>query len=138
MKDLSAYGLSSYESKAYLTLVREGACSAPEVSKKSGVPYGKIYPVLDALEAKGFLTVSGSRPKRFIAVEPQIIFEAVMQKKNVKSSNYSSVPNSSSKNSALWLPVNRRSLLKGSASLRAIGTISIFLSACTTKRRRNG
>jgi len=46
MNDLSPYGLSSYESKAYLILVREGACSASEASKKSGVPYGKIYPVL--------------------------------------------------------------------------------------------
>jgi len=81
MNDLSAYGLGSYESKAYLTLVHEGACTAQEVSKKSGVPYGKIYPVLDALEAKGFLTISGSKPKRFIAVEPQVIFAAVVQKK---------------------------------------------------------
>lgn len=87
MKDLSPYGLSGYESKAYLTLVHEGACSASEAAKKSGVPYGKIYPVLDALEAKRFLTISGSKPKRFIAVEPQLSLQPLCKKKNAKSNN---------------------------------------------------
>lgn len=81
MVDLTHLGLTAYESKAYLMLVREGVSSAHEIAQKSGVPYGKIYPTLASLEIKGFLRKYASSPQRFVAVEPKIVFEAVQNRK---------------------------------------------------------
>lgn len=79
--DLKEYGLNNYESKAYVTLIREGICTAPLLSKKSSVPHGKIYPILESLEEKGFVKKYEGKPKRFIAVEPKIVVEEVIRKK---------------------------------------------------------
>ncbi|RLF60605.1 MAG: hypothetical protein DRN25_02295 [Thermoplasmata archaeon] len=46
------FGLNKYEARAYLTLVKEGVSSAKEISKFSGVPYSRIYDVLDSLEKR--------------------------------------------------------------------------------------
>lgn len=46
-------GLNQYETKAYVTLVRQGASSAYQVSKNSGVPRARIYEILNDLEQKG-------------------------------------------------------------------------------------
>ncbi len=48
--NLRQYGLNNYESYAYTALVREGLSTAHELSKKSKVPHGKIYPILASLE----------------------------------------------------------------------------------------
>lgn len=80
-ENLEEYGLNKYESEAYLTLVREGISTAHIASKQSGVPYGKIYPVLASLEQKGFVKTFEGTPKRFIAIEPKIIIEALAHKK---------------------------------------------------------
>ncbi|MBI4148280.1 TrmB family transcriptional regulator [Candidatus Woesearchaeota archaeon] len=71
--DLGRCGLNSYESAAYVALVRNGMCTAHVLSKESGVPYGKIYPVLASLENKGFVKLFAGMPKRFMAVEPKIV-----------------------------------------------------------------
>lgn len=72
---LQELGLDSYESAAYVTLVQTGISTAHIVSKESGVPYGKIYPVLAGLEKKGFVKTFEGVPKRFVAVEPKIAIE---------------------------------------------------------------
>ncbi len=79
--DLHEYGLNSYESAAYVTLVRQGASTAHVLSQESKVPYGKIYPVLASLQEKGFVEVFEGPPKKFTAVDPKIIFEKVLRKK---------------------------------------------------------
>jgi len=79
--DLGRYGLNAYENAAYVTLVRQGICTAHVLSKESGVPYGKIYPVLASLQQKGFVEVFEGPPKKFVAVEPKIIIEKVVRKK---------------------------------------------------------
>lgn len=50
MEDL---GLTSYEIKVYVALLESGSMNASEMSKKSSVPYSKIYDVLNSLEEKG-------------------------------------------------------------------------------------
>jgi len=79
--DLQEYGLNSYESAAYTALVRSGASTAHVLSQESKVPYGKIYPVLASLQEKGFVEVFEGPPKKFTAVEPKIIFEKVVRRK---------------------------------------------------------
>lgn len=77
---LSELGLSKYETQVYLYLVREGAMGAVELSKKCGVPFGRIYDVLYQLELKGFVKVIIGKPKTFAAIEPEIALEAALKR----------------------------------------------------------
>lgn len=81
VEQLKLFGLNSYEGRAYETLLREGASTAHFISKKAGVPSGKIYPVLDSLVEKGFILLSGGKPKIFISISPEIILEKVIKRK---------------------------------------------------------
>lgn len=79
--DWGGFGLDAYESAAYSTLVQQGASTAHVLSKESGVPYGKIYPVLVSLEKKGFVKTFEGVPKRFVASDPKIIIDQVVENK---------------------------------------------------------
>jgi len=71
MASLRDLGLSEYECRVYRSLLRAGTATAKELSRASGVPMGRIYDVLNALEAEGLLrSQSASSPKRYAAVEP--------------------------------------------------------------------
>ncbi len=69
-RSLEKVGLTGYESEVYLTLVMEGALTAREASRRSGVPYSRIYDVLEGLEEKGWVQVRGGRPKLYAARPP--------------------------------------------------------------------
>jgi sugar-specific transcriptional regulator TrmB len=68
---LKPLGLSEYEIRVFLTLVRNGPANYRVLGKKSEVPLGKIYHVLSSLEAKGFVEVIREKPKIYKAVEPK-------------------------------------------------------------------
>lgn len=78
---LREYGLDKYESLVYLALLKIGLSTSSIISKKSDVPYGRIYPVLSSLESKGFVKIYHGRPKRFMAIEPRIILNEIVDKK---------------------------------------------------------
>ncbi|ERH03617.1 MAG: putative transcriptional regulator [Halorubrum sp. J07HR59] len=82
MVSLQDLGLSDYESQAYQSLLNTGASTASELSEASEVPMGRIYDVLNRLEARS-VTISqqGSRPKRYVAVEPETAVERVLKAK---------------------------------------------------------
>ena len=48
-KSLEKIGLTSYEIRAYTTLIKDGESNASEISQNSGVPYSKIYEILGTL-----------------------------------------------------------------------------------------
>ena len=74
-------GLNKYEERVYLTLVEEGVSSAKNISDITGIPYGKVYEVLNNLSGKGFLTILPTKPMKFQAVSPK---EAIINtKKNM-------------------------------------------------------
>ena len=72
---LRGLGLTEYEIKAYTTLVEYGEQTAVELSRKSGVPYSKIYEVLNSLEEKGWVASDRSRPSRFYPKHPATCIE---------------------------------------------------------------
>lgn len=76
-KAMESLGLTGYEIKAYLSLVETGSASASDISKKSGVPYSKIYEVLNSLEEKGWAESDRSRPQKFFPRSPQTGLEAM-------------------------------------------------------------
>src|SRR3712207_3431467 len=63
-------GLTGYEIRVYLSLLDRGSMTAADISKKSGVPYSKIYEVLNSLEEKGWLESGSSRPQKFFPKSP--------------------------------------------------------------------
>ena len=71
LKPLSDVGLSKYESKVYLTLISEGVSSAKSISDVTGIPYGKVYEIINSLSYKGFLMILPSKPMKYMAVSPK-------------------------------------------------------------------
>ena len=67
---LKALGLTEQETRAYLALVTHGELTAREVSMLSGIPYSKIYGVLERLRDRGWISVGPGRPKRYSALPP--------------------------------------------------------------------
>ena len=82
MASLRDLGLSEYESRAYRSLLQTGATTAKELSRTSDVPMGRIYDVLNSLEAQDLVhTQSASRPKKYAAVEPETALERLLTSK---------------------------------------------------------
>ena len=70
-KAMEEIGLGSYEIKVYICLLENGSMTASEISKKSSVPYSKIYEVLNSLEDRGWIESNSSRPQKFFPNSPQ-------------------------------------------------------------------
>jgi sugar-specific transcriptional regulator TrmB len=73
---LKEIGLTEYETRAYLHLLRIGATTASQVSEEAEVPYSKIYEVLNSLERKGWVEARAGRPRRYYPKSPIEAFEA--------------------------------------------------------------
>ena len=54
-KVLHQVGLTEYETRAYLILLKQGVMTASEISEHGKIPYSKVYETLNSLEKKGFL-----------------------------------------------------------------------------------
>lgn len=74
---MESLGLTSYEIKVYLSLLETGSMTASDISKKSGVPYSKIYEVLNSLQDNGCLESDSSRPQKFFPKSPGTAIEAM-------------------------------------------------------------
>ena len=69
-KSLEKIGLTSYETKTYTSLLKNGELTASDLSTKSGVPYSKIYEVLGTLGEKGWIGSDDGRPTKYFAKSP--------------------------------------------------------------------
>lgn len=76
-KAMEGLGLTGYEIRVYVSLLEAGAMTAADISKKSGVPYSKIYEVLNSLVEKGWLESDSSRPQKFFPRSPSTALEAM-------------------------------------------------------------
>ncbi|RLG41993.1 MAG: hypothetical protein DRO05_02420 [Thermoproteota archaeon] len=77
VKKLKRLGLTEYEARAYLCLLRNHLSTATKLSEKSGVPRTKIYSVLRSLHEKGWIKVYSGVPLLFRAVSPEEVFERI-------------------------------------------------------------
>ena len=83
MENLEIYselGLTKYESLAYSILIEFGKLSAAEISAKSGVPYGKIYPVLASLVNKSLAKIIPEKTKKFSPTDPEALNKLIEEK----------------------------------------------------------
>ncbi|TQQ83286.1 TrmB family transcriptional regulator [Halonotius terrestris] len=82
MASLRDLGLSEYEARAYRALLRSGPTTAKELSRKSEVPMGRIYDVLNGLEQHRLVrSQAASRPKKYVAVEPDVGLDRLLEAK---------------------------------------------------------
>ncbi|MEM1525295.1 MAG: helix-turn-helix domain-containing protein [Nitrososphaerales archaeon] len=77
---LRALGLTEYEIKAYLTLLKFGSQTASVISMDSGIPYSKIYDVLRNLERKGWIEVERAKPSKYYPKPPVLAFNSTKMK----------------------------------------------------------
>jgi HTH-type transcriptional regulator, sugar sensing transcriptional regulator len=80
-KELKELGLSDYESRAYLALVKLGSSTGLNISKESQVPQGKVYATLYRLIEKGFVFALNSKPKIFKVVDPEVAIRQFLKDK---------------------------------------------------------
>jgi sugar-specific transcriptional regulator TrmB len=85
MTPLLELGLNKYEAKVYLTLVAEGTSTAKNISDITGIPYGKVYEIINALANKGFSMILPTKPMKCQAVSPK---EAIMAAKERVQQKY--------------------------------------------------
>lgn len=82
MPTLRDLGLSEYESRAYEAILQTGPKTAKELSQLSDVPMGRIYDVLSSLEDSRLVrTQTAGRPKKYVAVEPDIALDRLLDTK---------------------------------------------------------
>ncbi|MFH1424382.1 MAG: helix-turn-helix domain-containing protein [archaeon] len=75
---LQKLGLNDYQSRALATLFDYPDSDAKELSDESGIPYTKIYEVLDSLEHRSLVKYTMGKPKRYRALEPKSVFDTLL------------------------------------------------------------
>lgn len=78
---LQTIGFTKYEENILLTLYQSGESSAEELSQQANVPYARVYDTIQALEQKGLVDIIQGRPRKFVAIEPKLAFQAYLEKK---------------------------------------------------------
>ncbi|MFB6282788.1 MAG: TrmB family transcriptional regulator [Halobacteria archaeon] len=85
MPSLNDLGLSEYEAKVYKALLRSGTATAKDMSRGAEVPMGRVYDVLGSLEKHSLIrSQTASRPKKYVAVEPETAIEKLVEDKQRK------------------------------------------------------
>jgi HTH-type transcriptional regulator, sugar sensing transcriptional regulator len=69
---LRALGMSMYEARIYLGLLRHGPQNGNEVSKSAGIPSSKVYSTLERLASKGIVhSVRTGSGTQYICISPE-------------------------------------------------------------------
>ena len=76
---LQKLGFSKSEALVYVTLLKHGPLPARALSDLAGVPYSKVYSILESLSRKGFVTVIEERPRLYLATDPSETFPLYIQ-----------------------------------------------------------
>jgi len=72
---LKHIGLSAYEGKVYLALLRQHPATGYEVSQSSGVPQARVYEILRSLEANQIIVSNGNKPVTYTPISPDQLLD---------------------------------------------------------------
>ncbi len=75
---LTRLGLTSYEAKAYLTLIRRDSFTAAQVARQSGLPRQRIYDVLGSLVQKGLAVSRPGNVVKYAATAPELAIDQLL------------------------------------------------------------
>ncbi|MFH1390679.1 MAG: helix-turn-helix domain-containing protein [Candidatus Diapherotrites archaeon] len=81
---LEKLGLTEYEAKTLSALFKLREAEAPEISRTAQVPKTRVYDVLDRLTKKTLIIEIHGRPKRYMAIEPENVFNTLIQEKKTE------------------------------------------------------
>jgi len=68
---LREFGLTEYEVRAFVTLLKLKIATAEQISEIGNIPLPRVYDTLSELKKKGFVLISKTRPKKFKPVSPK-------------------------------------------------------------------
>lgn len=68
---LEGFGLSDYEARTYIVLVKRGSLSISEISYFTGIPRQKCYVTVQRLERKRLARILAGKPVRCQAISPE-------------------------------------------------------------------
>jgi len=75
---LTRLGLTSYEAKAYLTLIRRDSFTAAQVARQSGLPRQRIYDVLGSMVQKGLAVARPGNVVKYAATPPDVAINQLL------------------------------------------------------------
>ena len=75
---LTALGLTTYEAKVYLALLRRDSFAAADVARLAGIPRQRIYDVLSTLVHKGLASQRPGSPVKYAATAPELAIERLL------------------------------------------------------------
>lgn len=81
LESLKEAGLTEYESKAYIGLLRYGASKGGELAEKTDVARARIYDVLRSLGDKGLANKIQEDPVKYSPVEPETGLKSLYRQK---------------------------------------------------------
>ena len=76
---LTRLGLTSYEAKAYLSLIKRDSYTAAQVARQSALPRQRIYDVLGTLVQKGLAVARPGTVVKYSATPPEIAINMLVQ-----------------------------------------------------------
>jgi|GEM_PF-830260 sugar-specific transcriptional regulator TrmB len=79
IEKLQKFGLTKYESLAYISLLKLGPSRATDITKESGIPHTRVYDVLSSLHRKGFVDIMHGTPRLYKPVSPEIVLEKLKE-----------------------------------------------------------
>lgn len=74
---LETFGLTSYEAKCFVALVRIGHGTAREIAEVADVPRPRVYDSVESLADRGLADVQDAQPRRFRAPDPRDAVETI-------------------------------------------------------------
>src|SRR5918998_544079 len=79
VRHLGQLGLTSYEAKAYLALIRRDSFTAAQVARQAGLPRQRIYDVLGSLVQKGLASTRPGSVVKYAATAPDLAVERLIE-----------------------------------------------------------
>lgn len=77
--NLIELGLTDYESKGYLAMLRRHVSTASELSRISGIPRTRVYEILERLTHKGLCIEILDQIKKYKAIAPEIALSRLIE-----------------------------------------------------------
>jgi sugar-specific transcriptional regulator TrmB len=75
---LTRLGLTSYEARAYVALLRRDTLTAAETARLAGLPRQRVYDVLSSLVEKGLASTRPGRAVKYSATAPEQALERLL------------------------------------------------------------
>jgi sugar-specific transcriptional regulator TrmB len=75
---LTRLGLTSYEARAYVALLRRDTSTAAETARLAGLPRQRVYDVLSSLVEKGLASTRPGRAVKYSATAPEQALERLL------------------------------------------------------------